>query len=264
MDSAAWLDDLDATIQPWLARVGTMDHFDEAATAARLLCTNLPEPRDAMQAAALSTRLLIVCARVVDAAHVSVPSRPCGCHMHGWSFARSTTNACVADVRALFCSWLDTFLAAVALEHPQSACGRAADLIRSDPMKAWRVAELAGATGEHPATLRGAFSARYGMRVADYIQLVRATRAVSLFSTATKVEAVAWEVGYRSKKDLYAALARWVGATPTEIRRLSTDERTWLEGQLQAVAMRGVDGGAGSASGETRGFLRRVRRPQSA
>ena len=71
------------------------------------------------------------------------------------------------------------------------------------------------------------------------LRLVRATRAIPLFRTPQKVEAVAWDVGYRSKKDLYTALERWVGATPTELRELSADEGDWLERQLRTRCLQG-------------------------
>ncbi|MEO8071500.1 MAG: helix-turn-helix domain-containing protein, partial [Acidobacteriota bacterium] len=73
-----------------------------------------------------------------------------------------------------------------------------------------------------------------------YVHLARVTRAVTLLRTTAKVESVAWDVGYRSKKDLYAALSRWAGSTPSELRALSDDECAWLERELRIRCLRGM------------------------
>ena len=104
----------------------------------------------------------------------------------------------------------------------------AAALIRADPGKAWTLQQLAISSGAPQGRLSRQFKKVFGVRPAAYVHLVRISQAVALFRTSAKVEAIARDVGYRSKKDFYAALKRWVGLTPAELRELNDEESRWL------------------------------------
>jgi AraC-like DNA-binding protein len=198
---------------------------------------------DRLHSGVLALMLLDVCGLIVLNLHDRLPHGCCRCYVLGWSHVRAFTRWGEHDPRLAFREWMKAFLAYFGREHPVTSSARAAALMRADPLKTWRLMDLARAVGTRPARLRQEFQQLFGMRPAAYLQLIRASRAVSLLRTATKVEVAAWEVGYRSKKDLYAALKRWVGSTPAELRALSDDERNWLERQLRIQCVNGIFGG---------------------
>jgi AraC-like DNA-binding protein len=224
----------------------------------------LEAPPDALLGAVLSTVLIDVCGRVVHALHEQNPSVSCACEATIWSHVSRFAKWRDRDPRLAFLDWLDTFFVSLDREHPPDSALRAAQIIRRDPTRAWRLAALAEAAQASPSRLRRDFLARFGMRPATYVHLARTTRAVHLLRTAAKVEAVAWEVGYRSKKDLYAALSRWAGATPTELRTISDDECEWLERGLRILCVRGakplVEAGASRPAATLRRRTGRARR----
>lgn len=202
--------------------------------------TALDAPPDALHAAVLSTILMDVCGRIVHALHEQNPTVPCSCEATIWSHVSRFAQWRETDPRMAFRAWLDVFFDGVARDHPANSAVRAAQIIRNAPNRPWTIDAIATAVEAKPAALRREFQARFGMRPAAYVHLARVTRAVSLLRTPAKVEAVAWDVGYRSKKDLYAALSRWASSTPTDIRALSDDECQWLERQLRIQCLRGV------------------------
>lgn len=201
---------------------------------------SLERPPDALHGAVLSTMLMDVCARVVQALHDQNPAVPCGCQATIWSHVGRFAQWREHDPRRAFRDWLDTFFAGVEQAHPIDSAVRAAQIIRRDPSQPWTIETLSAAAAARPAALRRDFQERFGMRPSAYVHLARVTRAVTLLRTSAKVEGVAWDVGYRSKKDLYAALSRWAGATPSELRALSDDECAWLERELRIRCLRAV------------------------
>lgn len=254
----------------WLEAVeGAVAHLVEAVAAAHGLCgagsTGLsvrrltaalaPAP-DGLHAAVLATRLLGAGRSLVlrlhaafeqtDPTHTTTSSEPrCACNDAAWSGVGAFTTWPDDDPRLAFANWLDGVLAQFDREHPPTPAARAADLVRTDPVRPWRMDELAQRLDVSRRELRRGFRAQFGLRVPEYVQLVRASRAVALFGTPTKVEAIAWEVGYRSKKDLYASLKRWVGATPSELRALTNEERGFVEEGLRERMKTRIAPGAG-------------------
>src|SRR6185295_11261603 len=132
------------------------------------------------------------------------------------------------DPRTAFRNWAELFATHVAARHPATAAQEAAALIRADPGNAWTLQQLAGSSGAPHGRLSRQFKQVFGIRAAAYVHLVRVSQAVALFRTPAKVEAIARDVGYRSKKDFYAALKRWVGLAPAELRELNEEESRWL------------------------------------
>jgi len=177
--------------------------------------------------------MLVRLVRDIVRLHPDDRSRPCSCHAAAWEHLPTITHVDDSDPRIGFWSWAERFLAHVSAEHPCTPAQRAARLIRSDPGKVWTLRELARSVDAHDGRLSRQFEKRFGLRPAAYVHLVRIARAVALFRTPAKVEAITSEVGYRSKKDFYAALKRWVGLTPTELRALRHDESLWLERELR-------------------------------
>jgi AraC-like DNA-binding protein len=177
--------------------------------------------------------LVDLAGHIVRAVHLDDGSSSCSCHVVAWEHLPLLTHVDDADPRVAFWKWAERFLAHVCHEHPPSPAQRAAALIRSDSGKMWTLRELAHTVDTHQGRLSRQFEKRFGLRPSAYVHLVRISRAVALFRTPAKVEAIASEVGYRSKKDFYGALKRWVGLTSTELRGLRNDESIWLERELR-------------------------------
>ena len=259
-----WLRRADAAVERLSDDLTAID----VRTAAFLLqqfVEALEAPPDAVHGAVLSAVLMDVCGRVVHALHEQNPVVSCTCDATIWSHVSRFAKWRDSDPRLAFRDWLDTFFVSVERDHPPDSAVRAAQIIRRNAARAWTLEALAEAAETRPARLRRDFQARFGMRPSAYVHLARITRAVSLLRSAAKVEGVAWEVGYRSKKDLYAALSRWAGATPTELRALSDDECEWLERQLRICCLRGIGplAEAGSFSPRASGRRRTVGGPGS-
>lgn len=233
----------------WLSRTQTIvERLHEDLTAAdpgevaellrRFHSTIEPAP-DRVHGAVLSIALTDICRRTVLILHDDREAKPCSCYQAGWLRSGALADWDGGDPRQAFLDWTSEFLSHFEREHPRTRTARAAALIRADPAKIWKLNDLARAVDCRPLRLSREFVTRFGLRPSAYLHLVRTARAVALLRTPSKVESIAWEVGYRSKKDLYAALKRWVGRTPTELRALSDQERDWLERQLREQCVRG-------------------------
>lgn len=173
-------------------------------------------------------RLMLVdlCGTIVRAIHAC--DVPCSCQAASWKHLSIVTRLDDCDPRTAFRNWAELFVTHVTARHPATAAQEAAALIRADPGKAWTLQQLASASGTLHGRLSRQFKKVFGVRPAAYVHLVRITQAVALFRTSAKVEAIAREVGYRSKKDFYAALKRWVGLAPAELRELNDEESRGL------------------------------------
>jgi AraC-like DNA-binding protein len=201
----------------------------EAQHVLRTLPSAIAPPPDRAHRAVLVAILVDLSQQAVALLHAGLPPTGCACHRVAWAHLGALTRSIDEDPRSAFADWIDAVCGTFSAAHPQAPGARAAALMRADPARAWSMATLARHVRVPTLRLRRDFHARFGMRASRYLQLVRAARAVALLGTDRKVEAVAWEVGYRSKKDLYTALRRWAGGSPSAVRALPGEEREWLE-----------------------------------
>jgi methylphosphotriester-DNA--protein-cysteine methyltransferase len=81
---------------------------------------------------------------------------------------------------------------------------------------------LSKVIGRRPAYLGRLFRQQLGMSVRAYVALTRMERAARAIRDGEKVEAVALEVGYRSKKNFYRQFKRRFGTTPAKYRATHT------------------------------------------
>ena len=82
------------------------------------------------------------------------------------------------------------------------------------------IARLARVLRVSPSHLTEAFRARHRTTVHAYLTLRRTDAALAaLRGSDAKVEAIAAESGYRSKKDLYRVVRAATGMTPAQVRR---------------------------------------------
>ena len=79
---------------------------------------------------------------------------------------------------------------------------------------------LARSAGLQEAYLSRLFRQQMGLGVRDYLTHIRMARAAALIRNGDKVEAVALEVGYRSKKNFYRQFSRSFGMTPATFREM--------------------------------------------
>jgi AraC-like DNA-binding protein len=92
-------------------------------------------------------------------------------------------------------------------------------LIETGLSKPLSIKVMASAIGRDPASLGTLFRERMGITVRRFIALRRIICAAESIRQGVKVEAVALEVGYRSKKNFYRQFRRHFGMTPGAYRR---------------------------------------------
>jgi AraC-like DNA-binding protein len=230
--STDWLARLDTRIGTLLEDLGFAD-LPDIAPLLREFVDDIELPSDRLHRAVLAVTILRATRTGIARAHHRQPVRGCGCDAAAGECAQALACLDVSEVRASVQTWVDRFLSQIAGAHPAGPAHYAAAMIRNDPLHGWTLKELARRVNLNPVRLRAQFARAFGVRPGEYLHLVRAARAVPVFGTSAKVEGIAMDMGYRSKKDLYGALARWVGASPSELRVLSPAERNWLHRQLR-------------------------------
>lgn len=234
---SGWLTNTKHTIAR-LRRELTAVDVDEIETLVRSTADAIEPAPDAVHRDLLSLRLIEVCRRIVFTLHESDGFEGCACYRAGWLDIASLTNEHVDDPRQSLLQWTGAFLACFRCTHPPDGVTRAAALVRGAPTRTWTLIELSHAVRWDPRRVSREFQSRFGLRPADYLHLARTVKALGLMRTAGKVESVVCDVGYRSKKDFYAAFKRWVGMTPTDLRALPDEERDWMELQLRSRLFR--------------------------
>jgi AraC-like DNA-binding protein len=190
---------------------------------------------------------------VAVACHRDEGTSACGCATVAWSSVAALTSS-DSDPRIAFLQWLQSWLTQIDRDHPERPAERAAALIRARPDQRWSPGALSTRVGEPRRQLTRMFGRTFGVSISDYVHLVRIERAVRLVAEAAKIEAVAREVGYRSKKDFYAAMQRWAGVTPARLRAWTAGDRAGLAQRLSNIARRGI-----GSDTSVRGAQRRLR-----
>jgi len=99
---------------------------------------------------------------------------------------------------------------AAALCDPTLA-GRAAQILRDRYPEQWTIQRLARELATNRFDLTTEFKRRFDVGVHEYLVRLRVARAQDLLCGDSKVESVAHDVGFRSKKTLYDAHRRVTG-----------------------------------------------------
>ena len=229
---ADWLARLDALAGGFQDDVNFAD-LPDIAPLLRHFVEQIEVPSDRLHRAVFALAILHATRAAIARAHHRQPVHACGCDAASGDCAQAVACPGATEDTVFVRTRIDRFLAQVAAAHAPAPAHSAAALMRNDPLQAWTLKKLARHVNLNPARLSAQFERAFGVRPGEYLHLVRVASAIVLFDTSAKVEAIAMEVGYRSKKDLYGALGRWVGASPTELRVLSSSERNWLHRQLR-------------------------------
>ena len=92
-------------------------------------------------------------------------------------------------------------------------------LIDNHFMEHFTIGRLAQRLHRSRSQIASIFRERYGMSIHDYLTQRRVRAAVQALETSdAKVESVALDSGYRSKKDLYRVIKATTGLTPAKLR----------------------------------------------
>jgi AraC-like DNA-binding protein len=118
--------------------------------------------------------------------------------------------------------WADRFFAEFNRVHPLSAGERAARLIQQQYREPCHVRDMATELCVKATHLARSFRRHLGMSPKEYQQMLRIAEAVEQLH-AGKVEAVALQVGFKSRKDFNRGFARLTGLTPAQFKRLPVE-----------------------------------------
>jgi AraC-like DNA-binding protein len=99
------------------------------------------------------------------------------------------------------------------------------DLIQKTYVDRLTLQTLGTALGGKPDSLGRIFHAVVGVSVHEYVTRVRLEHAAHLIRSGLKIEAVAYAVGYRSKKNFYRQFIKRYGITPEAYRRRHGERR---------------------------------------
>jgi AraC-like DNA-binding protein len=125
------------------------------------------------------------------------------------------------NATTLFAEWSAAFTTGLAVSHGESLAERAIRRLRARRGAGVTAPDLAREVGCSVPVLRRAFTRATGMSLRQYAIQLRVDLATDLLCrTDWKLDAVAREVGWKSKKDLHVAFVRR-GTTPGRVRRLS-------------------------------------------
>jgi AraC-like DNA-binding protein len=105
-------------------------------------------------------------------------------------------------------------------DRAKLAAEEAADLIRSHPAGHWTPAVLARRTHCNRTQLQAAFRSRWLYSIHTYLNICRIGAAKTLLrSTVWRLDAIAKEIGYRSKVSLFANFRLVLDMTPDAYRQ---------------------------------------------
>jgi AraC-like DNA-binding protein len=131
-------------------------------------------------------------------------------------------------------TWSERFSQAAIASHDLTI-DRAKERIERDLAKGSRLRDLSTELACSVPVLQRRFVATTCETYTEYRIRVRTIKAVRLIrSTSWKMAAIAREVGWKSRKDLYRALAQLAGLTPGAIRRLTDSEADALLARMAA------------------------------
>jgi len=128
------------------------------------------------------------------------------------------------DSKKRFLQWAHTFSMAFTRAHPVSVARRAEAIIRTQQCKSVDAVSLARIVGVSPRVLRREFRRTFAMPLVEYVQRDRLIRALEMMlEQPGKIEPIALQVGYASKKNFYKVFKKALEMTPTAFLRLPTD-----------------------------------------
>lgn len=205
------------------------------------LAESIGEPPDVATDRLLAGILLDTAAHLSDTLHCRRSYRRCECaalladSIHEFLGPRRLSAPAVLRV------WIREFVRVHTQAHPLSIADDAAILIRADPSRKWQPTEIATTLHAPTRRLQAAFQRRFSVTLSQFVHLARVTAALErLRAGSVKVEVLATDLGYRSKKDFYRAFRTWSGTTPRQMRLLSPIGFEQLDARLRLQCVGGA------------------------
>jgi len=239
--SDVWFAGLHAVVQACQVVAGLIDDpaapLDAASIAA--VFRSVPPPGSLVEHLAVGRQLSLFAGQVVVRLHRRVHGHAPGVRC-AFSLARhpfeiaADRYAYGPDLQVAFEQWLTAVLGALRTTRPRGVGERARRCLqeRKAIPKAQDLAREFGCSAE---LLRRRFAEEAGESLASYRTRARVADAIRLLTTTDwKVEAIARDVGWLSKKDLYLHLKRATGLTPGQVRRTPAGTRDALIASLGA------------------------------
>lgn len=125
-----------------------------------------------------------------------------------------------------FHRWADRFAFELQSAHPQACVHGAEQYLKQHYQERLAVDALGQLLRCSPTYLQRTFKVVTGFTLREYQAELRLREAMRLLeSSDLKIEAIAHDVGYRSKKDLYRVVQARVGCTPLEFRRRRQEQK---------------------------------------
>ncbi len=205
----------------------------EARHRVEALAVSLGTPPTRTHNLILAPLLLETAFRISDHLHRGFSST-CACRHIGAATIRSFLNWREHHATQAFARWAEEFFGHYERYHPTTASSQLARLIREQPDRSWTIASLSKAANVPPRGLARAFRREYGSNVRTYMHLCRIDAVLERVSPDVKIEAIALEVGYRSRKDFYRVLRQLLQTTPALLRRLSPADHLAERRRLRA------------------------------
>ena len=189
----------------------------------------LPKPENALEQMTLAVLLARVVVAIIDRLHGGHMPNQCACYNVSTDLVRDLLRRSPHDVRSVFYEWMKQAEGAFIAIHPPALATKAIFLIRRQPSQVWTVTRLAAALCVPRRQLAQSFKTVYASSIGNYIHLARLELALpEIIERGAKIEAVALQVGYRSKKDFYRACRKLLRTTPAALRALADDDKVRL------------------------------------
>lgn len=232
-----WVNHVVAEAQRTAGRSLVIDPEQTEATLLQFIGA-LPAPANHLERLILRAMLFDVAWKFGSTIHRRTHRRHSAkCRFVPAALMGSLVNAPIGDPEAMFLPWVNAFCAEFSRTHPASVAARVAGLIRRDYQHPWSLDSLADQFHVTVSQLRRAFQREFGVSIHDYQRSRRVIEALSHVSEG-KIDAIALEVGYKSKKDFYRAFQAVTGVTPMAFRRLSDEHASRIVKSVSATASR--------------------------
>src|SRR5580765_2601661 len=228
-----WMDAAIARCQRFAGEIAVADH-DEGRARVQALARSIAQPPSRAHNLILAPLLLDTALRIAEYWHREAAGSECACWTVSPATIRAFLNWKEQNSIHVFSTWTKEFFDAYDRHHPATASDRLANLLRKQPARPWTMATLARTAGVSTRGLARAFRRSYGETLRAYLHLCRMHAMLAAWSSNVKIEALALEVGYRSRKDFYRVLRQTMQMTPALLRRLSPDERAHWQRHLKA------------------------------
>ena len=228
-----WIESVTLASQTFAGDLADAD-VDEVRARVDAFVASVTAPPNRIHNLVLGSFLLDAAVRISEHLHRGISSRVvCPCGQFSRKAVRSFVRWADVDSRHAFSAWCTEFFRLHHLHHPATAASRAARLMRAGSHQVWTLAALSAAVKEPPRRLARDFQRQFGVTVRTYNHLARLYAMLPKLGPHDKIDALASEAGYRSKKDFYRVLKEVLRITPARLRGSSMTERMTFERTLR-------------------------------